>query len=529
MKIQTIIIGEYQISPAVSFCLYQLPSPLVTPPRSLNTRDPQDQYFNYFCLEDLFAIFDLHLINQNLIRSYQHYPGFFCKDEAGRSYIQTHVMADIAQKHNMCALADLCRLRDDELMAGGAIPLLKMTTFVRLFGKPAVMSLDFEARPLEGIEWFFQQNKVKLEPFSPTLPAFISPSNSPHPRTHRLSSDVLSNASSSLSITSQMAASPAHKEDNTGIKLPKPSSLLLKRLAPKHGHKKNLTILTPSYNDDDEDSVHLNSIQSAPLKRSTIPPFHHLHSSNSSSQKHKITKRMSPPTASFLTVKSNNLRRLAVPATASAVSAPWPKTAAQTRFPSPPIVPSQQPAWGQYRQQQHNKLKPTIKTATVPYFPRTPTTTTTHPPATAPTTSSPSASSLPQKQKFLQPFEFLYDHIEQTRTLKTTLDDQIRRSSSLMQTLQSSGTMVESLVRRQVRDMVDQKFESKLKECIERISRLEHRVPAKDIPISPSVSPSPTRSKMASVTATTNEPVQDLLSQLMNRIDQLESKLERQA
>lgn len=182
MKIQTIIIGEYQISPAVSFCLYQLPSPLVTPPRSLNTRDHQDQYFNYFCLEDLFAIFDLHLINQDLVRSYQHYPGFFCKDEAGRSYIQTHVMADIAQKNNNCALADLCRLRDDELMAGGAIPLLKMTTFVRLFGKPAVMSLDFEARPLEGIEWFFQQNKVKLEPFSPTLPAFISPSNSPHPR-----------------------------------------------------------------------------------------------------------------------------------------------------------------------------------------------------------------------------------------------------------------------------------------------------------------------------------------------------------
>ncbi|KAG1109605.1 hypothetical protein G6F42_015603 [Rhizopus arrhizus] len=426
-------------------------------------------------------------------------------------------MADIAQKNNNCALADLCRLRDDELMAGGAIPLLKMTTFVRLFGKPAVMSLDFEARPLEGIEWFFQQNKVKLEPFSPTLPAFISPSNSPHPRTHRLSSDVLSNASSSLSITSQMAF--PQKEDNTAIRLPKPSSLLLKRLAPKHGHKKNLTILTPSYNDDDEDDAHLNSIQSAPLKRSTIPPFHHVHSG----QKNKIAKRMSPP-SSFLTVKSNNARRLAVPATASAVSAPWPKTAAQARFPSPPIVPSQQPAWGQYRQQQHNKLKPTIKTATMPYFPRTPNHT--HTSATTPTTSS-SSSSLTQKQKFLQPFEFLYDHIEQTRALKTTLDDQIRRSSSLMQTLQSSGTMIESLVRRQVRDMVDQKFESKLKECTERISRLEYRVPAKDIPISPSVSPSPTRSK--TVSTATKEPVQDLLSQLMNRIDQLESKLERQA
>lgn len=245
-------------------------------------------------------------------------------------------------------------------------------------------------------------------------------------------------------------------QEDSLIKLPKPSSLLLKRLAPKHGHKKNLTILTPSYN---EDVIH--AIQSAPLRRISISK--------------KLMKK-SPPTK----IKS---RFMNVPATASAVSAPWPQTSAQARFPSPPIVPSQQPAWGQYRPQLKVPHTPTLQQKT-------------------------------QKQKFLQPFEFLYDHIEQTRVLKTTLDDQIRRSSSLMQTLQSSGTMVESLVRRQVRDMIDDKFESKLRECTDRIVRLEHRL-TNNIPISPAISP------------TTKEQPMDLMTQLMNRIDQLESKLDK--
>ncbi|CEP14739.1 hypothetical protein [Parasitella parasitica] len=498
MKAQTIILGEYQVSPAVSFCLYQLPSPLVTPPRSLNTRDHQEQYINYFCLEDLFAVFDLHLINQDLVRYYRHCPALFCKDEEGRCYIQTHLMADIAQKNNNCALADLCRLPDEELLAGGAIPLLKMTTLVRLFEKPAVMSLDFEAKPLQGMEWFFQQSKVKLEPFSPALSAFVSPSSSPHPRTHRLSSST----SSSRSPIFHMGFTSPQDHDNVTIDLPKPSSLLLKRLAPKHGHKKNLTILTPSYNDDEE--IHISSIQSAPLRRSHIPPFN---------KKNRISKKTSP-LPSFLAVKSGNPRHLIAPATASAMSAPWPKTSAQARFPSPPIVPSQQPGWGQYRRLQQNKLKPAIKTANISYLPRTPVT------SSCDTNNAKTPSLLSQKQKFLQPFELLYDHIEQTRTLKTTLDDQIRRSSTLIQTLQSSAAMVEPLVRRQVRDMIDQSFDIKLQECTERVARIEQRL----IPISPTASPSPTRPKMAAST----EPIQDLISLLMNRIDYLEAKLEKQ-
>lgn len=474
MNIQTIIIGEYQMSPSVAFGLYQVPSPLVTPPRSLEKQQqqlPTAEYFNYFCLEDLFAIFDLHATKQDLIQSYQYYPGLFCKDETtNRSFIQTHVMADIALKYKLYNLVDLCRLDGKDLLLGGAVPLLKMTTCLRLHQKAIKTNVMFKPRPLNGIEWFFREDNIKLEPFSPTL----SP-----PRCERLSFESNSLSFSRMSKTSITTTAPTPTTpvvvttpaDDSFIKLPKPSSLLLKRLAPKHGHKKNLTILTPSYNEDSTTG----GIQSAPLRRTTIPPFHQ----RSTGSNNKILKKTSP---------TSNLSKTA---TASTFLKPWPQTSIQPRFPSPPIVPSQQPSWGQY----HRPRKATT--------------------ATPPPPPPPQTSVLTQKQKFLQPFEYLYDHIEQTRVLKTSLDDQIRRSSSLMQTLQSSGTMVESIVRRQIRDMLDEKFETKLRECTERIARLEYRAsPAKDIPISPAVSP----------TSCKDQP-KDLLAQLMNRIDQLESKL----
>lgn len=156
MKVRSICIGEYQISPVIPFCLYQFISPLVTPPRSFkDSPQQQSEYFNYFCLEDLFAIFDLYLIKQDLIQSFKQYPGLFCKDESNRSFIQTHVMADIALKHKLYNLMDVCRLDDKELISGGAIPLLKMTTCVRLNTTPIISYINaFRQRHLDGNEWF---------------------------------------------------------------------------------------------------------------------------------------------------------------------------------------------------------------------------------------------------------------------------------------------------------------------------------------------------------------------------------------
>jgi hypothetical protein len=89
-----------------------------------------------------------------------------------------------------------------------------------------------------------------------------------------------------------------------------------------------------------------------------------------------------------------------------------------------------------YKQKNHeNQLA--VTAASVPLPPKTPTT---------------NSFAALQRQQYLQPFEHLFDTIETTRTLKSTLDDQIRRSSSLMQTLQTSATTIEGLIRNQVKE-----------------------------------------------------------------------------
>jgi hypothetical protein len=146
----------------------------------------------------------------------------------------------------------------------------------------------------------------------------------------------------------------------------------------------------------------------------------------------------------------------------------------RTEFPIPPVVPSQQVQHYQNvvsarstSDHTPNGVPPastpsTAAAATMP--PKTPTTT--------------SFASL-QKQSFLQPFEHLFENIEITRTLKSTLDDQVRRSSSLMQSLQSHSSMVENMVKshmkeiqREISERIDQRFD----EVMHRISALESSI-----------------------------------------------------
>ncbi|OBZ85271.1 hypothetical protein A0J61_06682 [Choanephora cucurbitarum] len=84
-----------------------------------------------------------------------------------------------------------------------------------------------------------------------------------------------------------------------------------------------------------------------------------------------------------------------------------------------------------------------------------------------------------QKQQFMQPFEHLFDTIETTRTLKSTLDDQIRRSSTLIQTLQTSSTTIESLVRNQVKEAqkeVMHRLEDRMEEFVSRLATVERKI-----------------------------------------------------
>ncbi|KAI8979424.1 hypothetical protein BDF20DRAFT_835449 [Mycotypha africana] len=562
MKARIITIGEYQMSSSSPFCLYQLPSPLVTPPRSLSQDQRQEHYFNYFCLEDLFNIYTLHAIHNDLAQCFQQFPGFFFKDSSGRSYIKTQLMADIALKHNLCALSDLCLLDGEEILSGSAAPLLK-NTFVRLNSAPILTTIEsFEPKPLSGREWFFKANDInrrnechfpiKSEPFSPTLPlpkaaatvSVISPSNSPQRSLH-LSSECsissLNNENRSMDHLSPPPFTQFTESNKSSIRLPKPSQLLMKRLTPRSGYKKNLTISTPSYHKEPSSTTAYKSkayyhIQTAPLRRSTYPPINNtLHQQ----QQHKIYKRSSKVIPTLKYRHDTDIPHLPASATARpiATSAAARMNEAEdhntnntittynnvVRFPSPPIVPSQQPAWNQYRQsrkqysqqqqqQQHTKKRvPKNLTAS---------------------SLLTSQQNLTAKQKFLQPFEYLYDQIEQTRHLKTTLDDQIRRSSTLLQTLQTSSTvMIEPLIHQKVsQHMLDSRFEQRLRECHDRISHLECRFnKLKDKDQDKDQDEDGIALDQNTTTAKEEEEVQKpLIMELLRRIEHLEDKYHRQ-
>ncbi|KAI9474846.1 hypothetical protein BDB00DRAFT_203628 [Zychaea mexicana] len=326
------------------------------------------------------------------------------------------------------------------------------------------------------------------------------------------------------------------------LQLPKPSSLLLKRSAGQQHHKAptNLTIFTPSYAHNGEAT----SIRSAPLHpRASKQNGGLLQQRHQQHTQHRVSKVVSSSSSSN---NNNNtptsiLKKRAQP---PATAAPWQRQAPQTEFPSPPIVPSQQRCPPQY-----------LRTAT---FPKTPITNPPHlhslhqqhsqhqqqqhshyqqqqRPMTAAIMPVPASttSALSKKQQFLQPFELLYDNIEQTRQIKSTLDDQIRRSSSLIQTLQSSSSMVEALVRKNVREAMQQQ----LQVYSNRVEWLEKRMLSSSSANRPNRRTSGSQSSSSngdhdvdSTTSSSSSPpssqVGRVLSELVDRLDRLETKMD---
>ncbi|KAG9298828.1 hypothetical protein G9A89_015849 [Geosiphon pyriformis] len=72
------------------------------------------------------------------------------------------------------------------------------------------------------------------------------------------------------------------------------------------------------------------------------------------------------------------------------------------------------------------------------------------------------------KESFINTFDSFYDTLAESRNLKSTLNDQIRKTSTLLQTLQTSGTMIESLVHSHFRDMQ--------REVVKDLMTLEKRI-----------------------------------------------------
>ncbi|KAF9303814.1 hypothetical protein BGZ91_009045, partial [Linnemannia elongata] len=96
--------------------------------------------------------------------------------------------------------------------------------------------------------------------------------------------------------------------------------------------------------------------------------------------------------------------------------------------------------------------------------------------AAAAASTNAAAAGTMSKHHFMETVSNLFDSVDSSRSLKHTLEEQIRKSAQLLQTLQSSGTMIESLVRGQFKELekgVLEKFESELDHLSARVRQLE--------------------------------------------------------
>jgi hypothetical protein len=81
----------------------------------------------------------------------------------------------------------------------------------------------------------------------------------------------------------------------------------------------------------------------------------------------------------------------------------------------------------------------------------------------------------PSKESFIHLFDSFYDTVADTRSLKSTLEGQIRKTTTLLQTLQASGSMIESLVRGHFREM-QREVVKDLMTLENRLSKVEERM-----------------------------------------------------
>ncbi|KFH66989.1 hypothetical protein MVEG_07513 [Podila verticillata NRRL 6337] len=118
-----------------------------------------------------------------------------------------------------------------------------------------------------------------------------------------------------------------------------------------------------------------------------------------------------------------------------------------------------------------------------------------------------SSTSSSSKHVFMETISGLYDSVDSTKSLKYTLEEQIRKSAQLLQTLQASGTMIESLVRGQFKELekgVIERFENELEHLAVRVKALEEHQGLTTPPV-PKKAPraqAPSSSAMTGVTST---------------------------
>jgi hypothetical protein len=108
-------------------------------------------------------------------------------------------------------------------------------------------------------------------------------------------------------------------------------------------------------------------------------------------------------------------------------------------------------------------------------------------------------------------FEQMYDQNEHAHHLVSALNDQVRHSASLLQTLQASGSMIEGLVRGHFREMqaqMGEKFGMALTDLNRRMKVIEERLGIERPSESPSLL-SPTNERKESLPRTSDSPKVD--------------------
>ncbi|KAI8374862.1 hypothetical protein BD560DRAFT_446048 [Blakeslea trispora] len=418
---------------------------------------------------------------------------FVDKESPYDAYVTTTDLASLAIQQNKFLLAELCKLKPVDYAASLAESILSnLPQFV--YSKSRKDDAHYTATHLTVVNQ--SAFKIKSEPKSP-------PPLSNHTSSDPMALNTIIGAGSQQQLQQSHMRRPSRvleeqpllkkqKKDELPTLLPKSvhtvssqqpqaSSLLAKRLN-NNKNARHLTIYAPSYGEPLS-----TAIRSAPLNSNFRqqtkynPPYHH-HHHHQPTQPHPLSQAtmVSPSSSSNAT------------------------SATHSEFAIPPIVPSQQ----QQQQQQHVHHPPhTAHPSSMhhpshfpPQSPQYPppssnnntnnnsSSSSGYPSGFSATTSihhvrneaipkTPTHNSL-QKQQFMQPFEHLFDTIETTRTLKTTLDDQIRRSSTLIQTLQTSSTTIESLVRNQVKEAQKEmmhRLEDRLEEFMNRLATVERK------------------------------------------------------
>ncbi|KAF9153132.1 hypothetical protein DFQ26_000666 [Actinomortierella ambigua] len=114
------------------------------------------------------------------------------------------------------------------------------------------------------------------------------------------------------------------------------------------------------------------------------------------------------------------------------------------------------------------------------------------------------------KQALMDTVSNLFDQVDSSKSLKYTLEEQIRKSAQLLQTLQSSGSMIETLVRGQFKELekgVIDRFEGEIEHLVARVKQLEEQAgltpPLRKVK-TPKASPSSSSNSSAQASSTAN-------------------------